>query len=319
MVSRLIVFRASLKMLAVLVVALVLLTRSAEAIEASTTSMDFPGIGNTTVVEVPNNLTAIFTEASSIPEATDKETKASTASMNYSAPGNSTGFEESKISAVLAAIPQDEQTSLSSVDLTRASPIAEATPPPPAVNESAPATQGEFDMTEFSEDSYATQDLQSETESNEPGHLVYEPQMSTYSGDEIGSGDTLYDDPSDKFADVPYQTVSYSSAGPDFTFDGQDSFSEQFQIDNTLDTDQFSGSLTIDPDQGRSQRELIYASFARKSKNAKAKAKTYRPKQQYSRPRPSTSGVAWRPARATFYGSVDASGTMGRSISLIRQ
>ena len=318
MVSRLVVFRASLKMLAVLVVALVMLTRSAEAIEASTTSMDFPGVGNTTVVEVPNNLTAVFTKASLIPEATDKETKASTASMNYSAPGNSTGFQESKTTAVLAAMSLGESTSLSSVDLTRASPIVEATSPP-AVNESAPATQGEFDMTEFSEDSYATQDSQSETRSNEPGHLVYDPQMPTYSGDVFGSGDILYDGPSDTSADVPYQTVSYSSAGPDFTVPGQDSFAEQFQIDNALDTDQFSDSLPMDPDSGRSQREEIYASFARKSKNAKARAKTYRPKQQYSRPRPSTSGVAWRPARATFYGSIDASGTMGRSISLTRQ
>ena len=309
-------------MLAVLVVALVMLTRSAEAIEASTTSMDFPGVGNTTVVEVPNNLTAVFTKASLIPEATDKETKASTASMNYSAPGNSTGPEESKTSAVFAAIPLGEQTfdnSLSSVDLTRASPLAEATPPPPAVNESAPATQGEFDMTEYSEDSYATHEFQPETSSDEPGHLVYDPQVSTYSGDLFGTGDILYDGPSDTSADVPYQTVSYSSAGPDFTVPGQDSVAEQFQIDNALDTDQFSDSLPMDPDSGRSQREEIYASFARKSKNAKARAKTYRPKQQYSRPRPSTSGVAWRPARATFYGSIDASGTMGRSISLTRQ
>ena len=308
-------------MLAVLVVALVLLTRSAEAIEASTTSMDFPGIGNTTVL-VPNNLTAIFAEASSIPEVTDKETKASTASMNYSAPGNSTGPEESKTSAVFSAIPLGEQTfdnSLSSVDLTRASPLAEATPPPPAVNESAPATQGEFDMTEYSEDSYATQGFQPETSSDEPGHLVYDPQVSTYSGDLLGTGEILYDGPSDTSADVPYQTVSYSSAGPDFSVPGQDSFAEQFQSDNPLDTVQFSDSLTMDPDSGRSQREEIYASFARKSKNAKARAKTYRPKQQYSRPRPSTSGVAWRPARATFYGSIDASGTMGRSISLTRQ
>lgn len=278
MVSRSVVFRASLKMLAVLVVALVLLTRSAEA--------------------------------------NDDGIQGSTSSMNFSDAGNSTGVDGSKTSAVLAAIAFDRSTSLSSVDLTRATPLAEATPPTPAAAEPAPAPV-DFDMTEYSgDDSYATQEPPSYTESGEPGHLVYDPQMSTYSGDGVNSGDTLFEDPQFASNDLAYQPVFYGSPDEDYnSFAGQDPIQDQFQIDSTLGTDQFSTDPTErDTPQDRLQREMVYESYAQKSRQAKARAKTYRPKQRYNAP--PTTGAAWRPAKGTFYGNADASGTMGRSISL---
>ena len=270
-VSRSVVFRASLKMLAVLVVALVLLTRSAEA--------------------------------------NDEEVQGSTSSMNFSNPGNSTGPEELKTSAVLAAIPLNEFTSLSSVDLTRAAPLAEATPPTPAAAEPAPAPVG-FDMTEYSvEDSYATQGDQPGTTSDVPGHQVYDYQMSTYSGEGSSSDDILYDGPT--FASSDYQPAFYSFADQNSaSYAGQDYLPEQYQTYNTPDT----GG---DSPENRLEREAMYALFARKSRQAKARAKTFHPTQRYNTP--STSGAAWRPAKGTFYGSADASGTMGMSISLTTQ
>ena len=264
-------------MLAVLVVALVLLTRSAEA--------------------------------------NDDGIQGSTSSMNFTDAGNSTGVDGSKTSAVLSAIVLDG-ASLSSVDLTKATPLAEATPPTPAAAEPAPAPV-DFDMTEYSgDDSYATQEPPPYIESEEPGHLVYDPQMSTYSGDGFNSGDKLFEDPQFASSDLEYQPVFYGSPDEDYnSFAGQDPIQDQFQIDSTLGTDQFSTDPTErDTPQDRAQRQMMYESFAQKSRQAKAKARTYRPKQRYNAP--STTGAAWRPAKGTFYGNADASGTMGRSISL---
>ena len=277
-VSRSVVFRASLKMLAVLVVALVLLTRSAEA--------------------------------------NDEEVQGSTSSMNFSNPGNSTGPEELKTSAVLAAIPLNEFTSLSSVDLTRAAPLAEATPPTPAAAEPAPAPVG-FDMTEYSvEDRYATQGDQPGTTSDVPGHQVNDYQMSTYSGEGSSADDMLYDGPT--FASSDYQPAFYSFADQNSaSYAGQDYLPEQYQTYNTLNTYQFPDTTGGDSPENRFERERMYALFAQKSRQAKARAKTYHPTKRYNAP--STSGAAWRPAKGTFYGSADASGTMGMSISLTTQ
>jgi hypothetical protein len=265
MVSRSVVFRASLKMLAVLVVALVLLTRSAEA-----------------------NVEGM---------------QGSISSMNFNVSGNSTEVKESKTSAVLAAYALNGSASLSSVDLTKSTPFPEATLPTPAAAEPAPAPV-DFDMTEFSVDGYATQAPQlSET----PGTLVYDPQMSTYSADGLNPGDIMFKPPQFTSPDPTYEAGFYTSRD-------EDSIQNQFQIDSSVGADEFSTDTKRDTPYNRIQREAVYASFALKSKQAKARAKNFHPIQRTSAP--STSAVAWRPARGTFYGNADASGTMGRSISL---
>jgi len=254
---------ASLKMLAVLVVALVLLTRSAEA--------------------------------------NDEGIQGLISSMNFNVSGNSTEVQESKKSAVLAANVLNGSDSLSSVDLTKATPFPEATPPTPAAAEPAPAPV-DFDMTEFSVDGYATQAPQS---SETPGHLVYDPQMSTYSAD----GD-MFVAPQFTATNPTYEPGFYSFTDEDYnSFAGLDPIQNQFEIDSTGGADGFSIGTERDTAQFRIQREAVYKSFALKSKQAKARAKAYRPPQRYSAS--STSAVAWRPARGTFYGNADASGTMG--------
>jgi len=256
---------ASLKMLAVLVVALVLLTRSAEA-----------------------NVEGM---------------QGSISSMNFNVSGNSTEVKESKTSAVLAAYALNGSASLSSVDLTKSTPFPEATLPTPAAAEPAPAPV-DFDMTEFSVDGYATQAPQS---SETPGHLVYDPQMSTYSADGLNPGDIMFEPLQFTSPDPTYEAGFYDE---DYnSFAGQDSIQNQFQIDSSVGADEFSTGTKRDTPYNRIQREAVYASFALKSKQAKARATTFRPIQRTSAP--STSAVAWRPARGTFYGNADASGTMG--------